>query len=124
MKFPHARFHDSLYGLQANFAFLLGACFADPDYVAAHGGERVLIQDDFDYLTAPQSETSAHPEPIVRRIKHKARLSFQIEDQAGTPFAQASFRVATFENGHPSPPARIRTDRSTQNYEPKGIRKS
>ena len=87
-----------LDSFQPDFAFLLGACFADPNHAASHRVERVFIQDDFDYLSAPQLESSAHPEPIVRGIKHKARLSFKFEDQAGTPFARASLRVATFGN--------------------------
>src|SRR6267142_5351503 len=92
-----------LDSFQPDFAFLLGACFADPNHAASHRVERVFIQDDFDYLSAPQLESSAHPEPIVRGIKHKARLSFKFEDQAGTPFARASLRVATFGNRHRLP---------------------
>jgi len=89
--------------LEANFAFLFGPGFGDPNHAASHRVERVLIEDDFDYLSAPQSESSAHPEPIVRGIEHKARLSFKFEDQAGTPFARASLRVATFGNRHRLP---------------------
>jgi len=89
--------------LEPNFAFLFGPGFADPNHAASHGVERVFIQDDFDYLSTPQSEISAHPEPIVRGIKHKTRLSFEIENQAGTPFAKASLRVATFGNRHRLP---------------------
>jgi hypothetical protein len=59
---------------------LFRATFADPNHAASHGIERVFIQDDFDYLTPLQSKTSAHPETILRGIKYKARLSFEVED--------------------------------------------
>jgi hypothetical protein len=42
-----------LGGFQADFSFLLGASLADPDHAAAHGVERVGIQDNFDNLTTP-----------------------------------------------------------------------
>ena len=68
----------ALNGFQANFTFLLGAEFADPDYAATHGVEWVLIEDDFDNFAAPQMETSAQMEPVFRGIENKARHSLLV----------------------------------------------
>lgn len=54
---------DRLDGFQADFSFLLGASFANPDHAATHEAERVFIGDKFDHLAAPKVETSAQPEP-------------------------------------------------------------
>jgi hypothetical protein len=59
---PHRQSADRLDGFQADFSFLLGADLADPDHAAAHGPERVLIEDNFDHLATPEVETSAQPE--------------------------------------------------------------
>jgi hypothetical protein len=48
----------ALNGFQANFPFLLGAGFSNPDYVATQGVERVVVEDDFDKLAVPQMESS------------------------------------------------------------------
>ena len=44
---------DRLDDFQADFACLLGADFADPDHAAAHGVERLLVEDEFDRLATP-----------------------------------------------------------------------
>lgn len=63
-----------LEGLQAHFAFLLRAWFADPYDVAANGAQFVA-GDDLDNLSTPEPETAAKPEPFGRTI----------DDQAGNP---------------------------------------
>jgi hypothetical protein len=73
-----------LDSFEANFAFLLGARFADPDDPAALGVGRVFIEDKFDNLTAPEVETSAHPVTFFRRVDDEAGeslgLAVQIDD--------------------------------------------
>ena len=54
----------ALDGFQANFAFVLGTYFADPDHNATHRVQRVFIQDDFDNLTPSQMEAPAQPEAV------------------------------------------------------------
>ena len=76
--------NDHLDGFQTDFSLLLGARFADPDHPAALGVGRVFIEDKFDNLTAPEVETSAHPETFFRRIDDEAGeslcLAVQIND--------------------------------------------
>ena len=55
---------NRLDGFQADFSFLLGAGFADPDHVAALGAGRLFIEDKFDHLAAPKVETSTQPEAL------------------------------------------------------------
>jgi hypothetical protein len=73
-----------LDGFQADFSLLLGTGFADPDYAAALGAERLFIEDKFDHLAAPKVETSAQPETFFRGIEHEAgeplRFAVQIDD--------------------------------------------
>ena len=92
----------SLYRFQAGLAFLLGARFADPHHTAAHGAERVLVQDQFDLLPAPQSEISVQPEPALRGIHHQtgnSRLvSFEVDDQAGALLRRNPPQAASFGN--------------------------
>ncbi len=75
---------NRLDSFQANFAFLLGAGFADPDHPAALGVGHVFIEDKFDNLTAPEVETSTHAETFFRRIDDEAGeslcLAVQIDD--------------------------------------------
>ena len=54
---------DDLHRFQAELAFLLRASFADPYHAALQGAERVLIQNEFDDLPAPQPEIPAESEP-------------------------------------------------------------
>ena len=69
---------------QAEFTFLFGAGFADPDHAALLGAGRFLIDGKFDHLAAPEVETSAQPEPFFRGIEDEAgeslRLAVQIDD--------------------------------------------
>ena len=44
---------EGLDSFQADFSFLLGAGFADPEHVATHGAERVFIENNFDRLAPP-----------------------------------------------------------------------
>ena len=57
---------------------MLGASFADPDHAAAHGVQRVLVQDYFDNLSPPQMEPAPHPEPVFRGIENKTGQPFLI----------------------------------------------
>ena len=59
---PTSRIADRLDGFQPDFSLLLGACFANPDHAAELGACALLIEDEFDYLTAPNVETSTQPE--------------------------------------------------------------
>src|SRR5258708_39776431 len=54
----------SRHRFEAGFALLLGAGFADPYHAAAHGAQRVLVQDKFDHLSAPQVKMPVEPEPF------------------------------------------------------------
>src|SRR5882762_9992698 len=78
------RIHSRIQKLQPHLPFLLGARFADPDHPAALGAGHVFIEDKFDNLTAPEVETSAHPETFFRRIDDEAGeslcLAVQIDD--------------------------------------------
>ena len=60
----------SLHRFEAGFALLLGAGFADPYHAAAHGAQGVLVQDEFDHLSASQVEMPVEPEPFFRGIDH------------------------------------------------------
>jgi hypothetical protein len=91
---------DRLDGFQSDFSFLLGASFADPDYAAAHGAERVFIEDNIDHLAAPKVGSSAQPEAFFRGIEDKAGepllVAVQIDDQAGAPLRHHPLRAAAF----------------------------
>lgn len=69
---------------QADFSFLLGAGFADPDHTAALGAGRLFIEDKFDHLATLKVETSAQPETFFRGIEDQAgvslRLAIKIDD--------------------------------------------
>jgi hypothetical protein len=90
---------DRLDGFQADFAFLLGAGFADPDNSAALGAGHVFIDDKFDHLASPKTGTSAQPETSFRWIDDQAReslgIAVQIDDQAGAPLRDHPRRAAT-----------------------------
>jgi len=92
--------NDRLDGFQADFSFLLGAGFADPDHTAPLGAERVFIEDKFDHMAASKVETSAQPEAFFRGIEDEAReplwLTVQIDDQAGAPLQHQTVRAAGF----------------------------
>src|SRR5260370_4936948 len=89
---------DHLDGFQTDFSLLLGARFADPDHPAALGVGHAFIEDKFDNLTAPEVETSAHPETFFRGIEDEAReplrLAVQIDDQASAPLRHHPRRAA------------------------------
>ena len=55
---------DRLEGFQTDFSLLPGTRFANPDHAAALGAKALIIEDEFDYLTAPKFETSAQPETV------------------------------------------------------------
>jgi hypothetical protein len=88
-----------LDGLEADFSFLFGAGFADPDYAAALWGGRLFVEDKFDDLATPNVESSAQPEAVFRGIEDEAweppGPAFQIDDQAGRPFGLHTFRAAS-----------------------------
>jgi hypothetical protein len=98
----HEQSADPLDGFQADFSFLLGAGFADPDHAAAHGAERVFIADKFDHLAAPKVENSAQPETFFRGIEDEAGepllVAVQIDDQAGAPLRHHPLRAAAFSD--------------------------
>jgi hypothetical protein len=81
--------HVRLARFEADISFLLGASFADPDYAAALGAERVLIEDKFDHLAAPKMETTAQPKSFFRGIQEEAGesplVAVQIDNQAAAP---------------------------------------
>jgi hypothetical protein len=56
---------DHLDDFQAEFSFLLGASFADPDHVAALGTGCVFTEDEFDHLAMPKRETSPQAEIFI-----------------------------------------------------------
>jgi len=91
---------DRLDGFHADFSFLLGPSFADPDHAAPHGAKRVFIEDNFDHVAAPKVETSAQPETLFRGIEDEAgeplRLAVQIDDQTGAPPRYHTLRAAGF----------------------------
>jgi hypothetical protein len=89
-----------LDGFQADFSFLVGVGFADPDRAAAHGAERVFIEDKFYRLAAPKVETSAQRETFFRGIEDEAGepplVAIQIDDQAGSTLQHHTLRAAGF----------------------------
>ena len=68
--------------LQADFAFLLGASFTDPDHPAASEVILVVIEHNLNHAAGPKPNSLAYPETFHRGI----------EDEAGRPFWLA-FRV-------------------------------
>jgi len=76
-----------LEGLQAHFAFLLRAWFADPYDIAANGAQFVA-GDDLHNLSTPEPETAAKPEPFVRTIDNQAGNPLwdctEVDDHAGS----------------------------------------
>ena len=94
--------HVRLARFQANFSFLFGTCFADPDHAAALEAKRVLIEDKFDHLAALELETSTQPESFFRRIKDEAGepplVAVQVDDQAGASLQHHTLRAAGFGN--------------------------
>jgi len=79
--------NDRLHSFQADFSFLVGTDFADPDHAASLGAGGLLIEDEFDHLAAPKVKTSAQPKAFFRGIEDEAGKSFwlavQIYDQTG-----------------------------------------
>ena len=103
---------DRLDDFQADFAFLPGTCFTDPDHPAPLGVGQVFIKDKFELLAALKIETSAQPETLSRRIEDQTwdslRVTVQIDDQAGAPLRNHAHRAAAFRDwkaGHSSTPA-------------------
>ena len=86
---PKGNLLNRLDGFQADFSFLLGAAFANPDHAATRGAKRVFIGDKFDHLAALKVENSPQPETFFRGIEDEAGepllVAVQIDDQAGAP---------------------------------------
>jgi len=100
----------ALHRFEAGLAFLLGARFADPHHVASHGAERIVVQDEFDRLSAPQPEIPVEPEPAFRGIHDQtgnSRLvSFEVDDQAGALLRRNPLQAAALRHrkrGHLRP---------------------
>lgn len=107
---PNRGHPDELNGFQANLAFPPGAGSAGPDHATAHGMERVLVQDDFDNLAAPEVEIAAQPESIFGGIENQAGqpflLAVEVDDQTGTRFGKDALGAPALGNGktgHRSP---------------------
>src|SRR5260370_27687245 len=94
---------DALNGFEANLAFAPGAGFAGPDHATAHGMERVLVQDDFDNLAAPEVEIAAQSESIFGGIQNQAGQSFlvtvEVDDETGTRFGKDALEAPALGNG-------------------------
>jgi len=58
--------------LEADFAVLLGAGFADPDHAAADSIQFIIAGYDLDELPALQPETAAEAETALRTVNDKA----------------------------------------------------
>src|SRR5260370_7200580 len=72
--------------------------------------ERVLVQDDFDNLAAPEVEIAAQPESIFGGIENQAGQPFlvavEVDDQTGTRFGKDALGAPALGNGktgHRSP---------------------
>ncbi len=107
---PNRGHPDALNGFQANLAFPPGAGSAGPDHATAHGMERVLVQDDFDNLAAPEVEITAQAESEFRGIENQAGQPFlvavEVDDQTGTRFGKDALGAPALGNGkagHGSP---------------------
>jgi hypothetical protein len=97
----------SLYNLQTNLSFLLGAGFTHPNHTTAHRTERFWIKDNFDKLSAPKVETSAQPVTFFRGIEDEtgepSLIAVQIDDEAGAPLQHHALRAADLggtQTGH------------------------
>src|SRR5260370_1214775 len=84
------------------YSFVPGAGFAGPDHATAHSIERVLVQDDFDNLAAPEVEITAQAESEFRGIKNQAGQPFlvtvEVDDQTGTRFGEDALGAAALGN--------------------------
>jgi hypothetical protein len=84
------RIHSRIQELQPHLAFLLRSWCADPYHVAPRNIQRVFVWDDFDNLSASQSESPLESEPLWRAIEYEAgkpfRDSFKIDNKTGTLF--------------------------------------
>ncbi len=84
------RIHSRIQKLQPHLSFLLRSWFADPYHVALRSIHWVFVWDDFDNLSAFQSESPHESEPFCRAIDYEAgkpfRDSFKIDDKTGTFF--------------------------------------
>jgi len=84
------RIHSRIQKLQPHLSFLLRSWFADPYHVALRSIHWVFVWDDFDNLSAFQSESPHESEPFCRAIDYEAgkpfRDSFKIDDKTGIFF--------------------------------------
>lgn len=103
--------HARLTGFHADFAFLLGASFADPGHAAVLEDGRVFIEDKLDHLAAPEVQTSAQPKTFFRGIEDETGepllVAAQIDDQTGGLLRHQPLRAAALghrEAGHFSLP--------------------
>jgi hypothetical protein len=82
--------HSRIQKLQPHLPLLLRSRFADPYHVALRNIQWVFVWDDFDNLSAFQSESSHESEPFCGAIDYEAgksfRNSFKIDDKTGTFF--------------------------------------
>ena len=89
-----------LNGLQAGFAFVLGAGLADPHDAAAHRAQGIIVQNDFDELAAAQMKTAAQAESFFAGIEDQTRKTLlavvKIDDQTGARFGESALRTAAF----------------------------
>ena len=89
-----------LDGFEADFAFLLGAWFADPDHVAADGLEFILTGDHLHDLAAPEPETSPKAESLRGAVHNQAgdplRLGAEVDHNAGAFFSDDTLGTAGF----------------------------
>ena len=65
--------------LQADFTFLLGASFSDPNDAAALEVGRVVIENNLNHLAAFELDSSAQPETLLRGIEYQAGEPYRLE---------------------------------------------
>ncbi len=82
--------HNRVQKLQAHLSFLPRSWFADPYHVTLPNVQGVFVWDDFDNLSAFQSESPLESEPFCRAIDYEAGNpfgnSFKIDDKTGALF--------------------------------------
>src|SRR5260370_18343725 len=88
--------HIRIQKLQPRLPFVLRSWFSDPYHVALRNIQWVIVWDDFDYLSAFQSESPHESEPPCRAIKYEAGSLFRIRSRLTTRLAPF-FRTIRFD---------------------------
>jgi len=88
--------HSRIQKLQPGLPFVLRSWFSDPYHVALRNIQWVIVWDDFDYLSAFQSESPHESEPLWRAIEYEAGSLFGIRSRLTTRLAPF-FRTMRFD---------------------------